>query len=232
MEENKQYYLPFPSRLRQLMDERKASQQEVEDSVGISRQAVAQWKDGKTIPDAYNFQKVSEFFGVPYDYMLGKSDSRVHENMLLSESLGLSDGAIEAIRNMRVGESTDADDNEYVSRAEIVSNILESPQFQTAIGYLRDAALAHRDFSERMIVDGSGETYEALGMGTEDSIIAASIGKSIIDADKFAVFCLYQAADAFRTIIEKIPEEKYLEQIGLKQQKGGKHDGKHSGSEE
>ena len=231
MEENKQYYLPFPTRLRQLIDERKVSQQEVADYVGISRQAVAQWKDGKTIPDAYNFQKVSEFFGVPYDYMLGKSDSRVHENMLLAENLGLSDGAIAAIRDMRVGEPTDADDK-YISRAEIVSNILESPQFQTAIGYLREAVLAHRDFSERSVYDESGNDYTALGMGAEDRIIAANIGKSIIGTDKMAVFCLYQAADAFRSIIEKIPEEKYLEQIGLKHRKGAGRDGEHTSEEE
>ena len=146
-----------------------------------------------------------------------------------SESLGLSDGAIEAIRDMRIGEPTDANDK-YVSRSEIVSVILESTQFQTAIGYLREAILSHRDYSERLV--GSIDDYDALGMGVEDSIIAASIGKSIIDADKMAVFCLYQATDAFRSIIEKIPEEKYLEQIGLKQRKGGKNDGKHSSEEE
>ena len=232
MEENKQYYLPFPTRLRQLIDERKVSQQEVADYVGISRQAVAQWKDGKTIPDAYNFGKVAEFFGVPYDYLLGTNDSRVHENMLLSENLGLSDGAIEAIMELRQGESTDADENKYVSRAEIVSDILESPQFKTAIGYLREAVLAYKDYSERNITDAGGDIYGALGMEAEDNIIATSVGKSIIDADKMAVFCLYQAADAFRSIIEKIPAEKYLEFIGLKERKGAGRDGKHTSEKE
>ena len=76
-EENKSYYLPFPTRLRQLMDDIGASQQALADYVGVTRQAVAQWKDGKTIPDMYNFKRITEFFKVPYEYLLGDTDSKV-----------------------------------------------------------------------------------------------------------------------------------------------------------
>lgn len=71
-EENKSYYLPFPTRLRQLMDDAGASQQALADYVGVMRQAVAQWKDGKTIPDMYNFKRIAEFFKIPYELLTAR----------------------------------------------------------------------------------------------------------------------------------------------------------------
>jgi len=67
------------------MDDTGASQQALADYVGVTRQAVAQWKDGKTIPDMYNFKRIAEFFKIPYEYLLGDTDSKAHENMALAD---------------------------------------------------------------------------------------------------------------------------------------------------
>ena len=91
------YLLPFPRRFRLLIDETRVSQQEIADCVGVTRQAVAQWKDGKTNPDLYSFKKIADFFKVPLEYLLGETDSRVPENMKLADELKLSDRAIERL---------------------------------------------------------------------------------------------------------------------------------------
>ncbi|MEA4946989.1 MAG: hypothetical protein VB058_05430 [Oscillospiraceae bacterium] len=84
---------------------------------------MAQWKDGKTIPDMYNFKRTAEFFKVPYEYLLGDTDSMVHENMALESSLGLSDDAIETLQGIK--EFSQHDDNAgYISTPEVVSRII------------------------------------------------------------------------------------------------------------
>ena len=76
MNDNDNYFLPFPRRLRSLFDETRANQQEVAKYVGVSRQAVSQWLNGKTTPDCYSFKKVAAFFNVPLEYLYGDTDSK------------------------------------------------------------------------------------------------------------------------------------------------------------
>ncbi|MCL2842378.1 MAG: helix-turn-helix domain-containing protein [Oscillospiraceae bacterium] len=98
MNDKNSYLSPFPRRLRLLIDETRVSQQEIADYVGVTRQAVSHWKDGKTIPDCFSFKKIAEFFKVPLEYLYGDTDSKVRENMALTESLGLSDEVIEKLQ--------------------------------------------------------------------------------------------------------------------------------------
>jgi len=83
MDDKDSYFLPFPRHLRLLFDETRANQTEVAEYVGVSRQAVSQWMNGKTTPDCYNFKKVAEFFKVPLEYLYGETDSRVSKNIAL-----------------------------------------------------------------------------------------------------------------------------------------------------
>jgi len=87
------YNSPFPQKLRLLMDRTRVNQQTVAEYVGVSRQAVANWKDGKTIPDMYSFKKLAEFFKVSYSFLFCDK----HNSSSL-DKLGLSDGTIEKIR--------------------------------------------------------------------------------------------------------------------------------------
>jgi hypothetical protein len=49
------------------------------------RSAVEGWQNN---PDMYNFKRIAEFFKVTYEYLLGDTDSKVHENMALAAVLG------------------------------------------------------------------------------------------------------------------------------------------------
>jgi len=90
----------FPSQLRKLLDKPDMTQEKLADSLGVARQSVAQWKDGKTMPDIYYLKKIAEFFDVPYEYLLNGGDNEKKENIDVGQVTGFSDEAIEKLKRM------------------------------------------------------------------------------------------------------------------------------------
>ena len=211
-EENKSYYLPFPTRLRQLMDDTGASQQALADYVGVTRQAVAQWKDGKTIPDMYNFKRIAEFFKVTYEYLLGDTDSKVHENMALADSLGLSDDAIETLEGIKVFSQHD-DEAGYISTPEVVSRIICNGYFDEFIKLVQGSAVDYRKFQEYIQREGFDDV---VGMARDETKEYGSIGKAVIPMNEMSMFHLYRARELMMKILEDIPQDKYEESIGIR----------------
>jgi len=217
MNDKDNYFLPFPRRLRSLFDEARANQQEIADYVGVSRQAVSQWMNGKTTPDCYNFKKVAEFFNVPLEYLYGDTDSKVRENILLSDNLGLSDEAVEAIlslKNTPYLDHIDPNDNNYPSKSEIFSDIAAGSKFWEMVEYLQNATMEYRNH-EKALDRESGAIPDVLGVEDDERKELSLGGKAIMDADKMAIFCVYQAVDAFKKIVEGLPESYWHESIGL-----------------
>lgn len=94
---------PFASRLRELLEERNITQPVLAEAIGVSRQSVGQWKDGKTVPDILDLRKIAIFFGVSTDYLLcrtnvASSDNRVRD---MHELTGLSEDAINRLINLK-----------------------------------------------------------------------------------------------------------------------------------
>ena len=46
------------------------SQEDLADSLGVSRQAISRWEQGNTFPDLLNLQKIMKVFGVSADYLI------------------------------------------------------------------------------------------------------------------------------------------------------------------
>ena len=58
---NKDYNLPFPTRLRFLLEEKgKGSQSQLADYIGVTRQAISAYSLGNSVPDIYKSQKMAE----------------------------------------------------------------------------------------------------------------------------------------------------------------------------
>lgn len=93
------YNKPFAKRLRRLLQERKVTQEELAGSVGVKRQSVASWKDGKTVPDAENLLGISRHFNVSCDYLLGVSEAPTPDLDLQSihKKTGLSEESIKVL---------------------------------------------------------------------------------------------------------------------------------------
>ena len=66
----------FATRLTQLRQERKMSQQELAHELKISRSAVGMYEQGRRGPDFAILDNVAELFDVDFNYMLGKTDIR------------------------------------------------------------------------------------------------------------------------------------------------------------
>ncbi len=62
--------------LRNLRKEIRASQADVASAIGLTRSAYSNYENGLREPDHATLQKLSEFFGVSIDYILGATDIR------------------------------------------------------------------------------------------------------------------------------------------------------------
>ena len=217
MNDKDNYQLPFPQRLRLLFDEKKASQADVANYVGVTRQAVSQWINGKTTPDCYSFKKVAEFFDVPLEYLYGETSSRVRENILLADSLGLSDEAVNAILSLKNApylNHIDPNDSGYPAKSEIFSDIIAGNKFWETIEYLQQAIMEYRNH-ENALEREIGALPDVLGVENDARKELSISGKTIMAADKMAIFCIYQAVDAFKTIVEDMPEGYWCKSVGL-----------------
>lgn len=72
-EKTDNYQSHFPKLLRELLNDKKVKQEDIAEYVGVTRQSIAQYKDGITSPDIYTFQKIVEYFKVKHgiNYSLG-----------------------------------------------------------------------------------------------------------------------------------------------------------------
>lgn len=94
---------PFASRLRNLLEERNITQPVLAEAIGVSRQSVGQWKDGKTVPDILDLRKIALFFGVSTDYLLCQTDVTSSNDRVRSmhELTGLSESTINRLVNLK-----------------------------------------------------------------------------------------------------------------------------------
>ena len=195
MNEKEPYFHPFPRRLRLLFDETRCSQQDVADYVGVTRQAVSQWKDGKTVPDCYNFKKIAEYFKVPLAYLYGETDSRVHENQALADSFGFSDATIAKLHTW-AGESTFG-----MKPAVLLSKLIDTDEFDR---FLQQAQRATDDYveiqcdllDEDRIPPADPNDPAAAAVRRSLNAHATAIGHRIITADDLTNYHRQQAMGA------------------------------------
>ena len=61
--------------------EKRLSQEQFAELLGVSRQTVQKWETGDTLPDIENFMKISRMFGMSLDTLVFGSDVREQEEM-------------------------------------------------------------------------------------------------------------------------------------------------------
>lgn len=65
---------PFPQRLKSLLEERGVTQTEIASFIGCTRQAISLYVTGQSTPDINILTKISNYFHVSADYLLGLTD--------------------------------------------------------------------------------------------------------------------------------------------------------------
>lgn len=138
---NKDYNLPFPTRLRFLLEEKgKGAQSQLADYIGVTRQAISAYSLGNSVPDIYKFQKMAEFFDVPLEFMLGESNNRERENIDIGKATGLSDRSIHLMteyRNNRIKYTSS--EHLVIDRSDILNTILGEIRFYFMLDQMLDA---------------------------------------------------------------------------------------------
>ena len=67
--------------IKKLRMEKKITQTELAEKIGVKRSTVAAWETGKRSPDFENIGAVARFFGVPVDYLYGRCGHRYKINV-------------------------------------------------------------------------------------------------------------------------------------------------------
>lgn len=212
MDSNDSYFQPFPRRMRLLIDETRVSQQDIADYVGVSRQAVSQWKDGKTIPDMYNFKRIAEFFKVPPEYLYGETDSRVKENLALADSIGLSDKAIAKLQAWTSEKESGL--ISHATKTEVLSDIIADTDFDNFIRRLQQYIVEYVEHRLHQDYEGNKEYYDdqqLMSWSAQDANNYARIlDLRVIKAEDLSIFYKYEAISALERVLSEMPEEYYI----------------------
>ena len=78
-------------KLKELRTEGGISQQHLANFLNVSRSTVAMWETGKSEPDSSNLKKLSEFFNVSIDYLLGNSEQKENSPAVTNDDEAVSE---------------------------------------------------------------------------------------------------------------------------------------------
>ncbi|HIQ90743.1 MAG TPA: helix-turn-helix transcriptional regulator [Candidatus Coprosoma intestinipullorum] len=100
--------MKFSDNLRLLRTKHRLSQKEIGDIVGVTSQAISKWENGIAEPDNDSLLKLSNYFNVSTDYLLGKNDVENQsiryddelEKVLFSKAKDLTDDEKKTIINV------------------------------------------------------------------------------------------------------------------------------------
>lgn len=135
------YNKPFPTTLRSLIERKKTTITAVADYIKVSRQAVSQYQDGSTQPNAETVVKIAEYFNVSTDYLLTGNNRDVDESLNIAcDVTGLSAEAIKNIIEWKNGDLFASIDRSYEkldflrsgnveSFVETIDSLIISPDF-------------------------------------------------------------------------------------------------------
>ena len=66
--------IKFAERLRELRKDDGLSQTKLAEKLGVTQRKIPYWERGDVDPDMYSLWKISDFFEVSVDYLIGKID--------------------------------------------------------------------------------------------------------------------------------------------------------------
>jgi transcriptional regulator with XRE-family HTH domain len=64
----------FAERLKQVRTKKKLTQKKVAEKTGLIRATLANWEIGRAEPDLESIKTLANFYNVPVDYLLGRTD--------------------------------------------------------------------------------------------------------------------------------------------------------------
>ncbi len=95
----------FISRFRELMKEKGYSNNKISELVGVDRKTIQNWLNPResTIPNAERLYTLADILNVSADYLIGRDNARHIGNKEIKDITGLSEEAIEVLRDFAAG---------------------------------------------------------------------------------------------------------------------------------
>ncbi len=75
------------NRIKALREDRELRQADVARETGIDQRTLSNYETGKTNPDSFAIIKLSQFFGVTCDYLLGVNDINIPDKMSIKKEI-------------------------------------------------------------------------------------------------------------------------------------------------
>lgn len=93
----------FAERLKYLREEKKLSQAELAEKLGVSRGSVSYYENCDRVPDILFLSRLCDYFGVSSNYMLGFTDNEKVQYEAIGHVTDLSDKALDKIQETMCG---------------------------------------------------------------------------------------------------------------------------------
>jgi len=157
----------FGERLRLLRAKKKnLSQSQCADDLNVEKSKYNKWENGIACPDALTIRALPEFFGTSADYLIGKVDMMDSANVDISIVTGLSELAIERIRQMNA-----------LGFGGMLDSILSGVQLTSALSQM--SHLQSPAFSEGVYAIVQQADFKSISEGGKGS--AALVDASVIE---------------------------------------------------
>lgn len=159
-EKRDKYYDPFPVNLRGLMNDRHVTQQTLAEAIKVKRQTISAYSDGSADPTLPRLCAMADFFGISIDNLTGRHECTTPENEEIRKLTGLSDSAINALKEMNqpneeVDEVLKLNDEPVIN---VVNTLLSTDKGRRALRHL--ASYLSGDFSRPFIEAHDGSAYD------------------------------------------------------------------------
>lgn len=119
----------FANRLLEIRESKHLARQKVADDLGITRASLEYYEKGKRTPDLNTISKISDYFGVSIDYLMGKSDCTSYDLGLQGMCKYLGVDVVTAIGISNVIKSNKKYQNE-------IKAIISSSAFSATLSYI------------------------------------------------------------------------------------------------
>lgn len=104
-----QYNACLPTRLRELLRERKITQSKLSSDVGILNQSISQYLDGSVTPPLEKLIRLADYFDVSIDYLLGRTEvaSTSLTKKEICKTTGLTAKSVDILKKLKYDPKTE-----------------------------------------------------------------------------------------------------------------------------
>lgn len=91
----------FSARLKSLMADKKINNKELANLLGVSAQAISQFKNEIALPNVDNMIKLADYFNVSLDYLLGRTKAKTTDINIrdICEYLNITEECVRQLHN-------------------------------------------------------------------------------------------------------------------------------------